>query len=677
MINHRTTPSGCVRGLPRLRPRALLTGLACLAAGLPGVMPVALSGCASGSGKPSIDAAADAVGSEVGGGLPDNPCGLADPGLGERNASELFGMPSIPVFDLALSTAAWQDLQVHARDEQYVPAQACFEGKAIGIVGLRFKGSYGSLYNCFDAAGKNTCRKLGMKIKFDEYADGQSFFGLKRLNFQGYHYDDSYLKERMSYDLYRAMDIVAPRASWAILRVNGESQGLFGMVEQIDGRFTKDRWPQSGDGNLFKECWPGDVDEATLVAALETNQDAANVSAFKAFGTALDAAPDADLRTVLGSFTDLDYFARYMAVDDAIANFDGITTYYTTSTPDQAGNHNFFFYEESASKFTIIPWDLESTLSLMSNFGSVPGWQALPADCTTTYLAWGGPLYVIAPGCNRVFRALAADLTSYRTAATRLLDGAFAEATVLASIDTLAAFVRPAATTDPHGPGAVGFENGVTGLRKEIPSLRRRLQQLVSGKVVVPFQLVVAPVNDFEAADDDGLNAGTSLMSNAHSTTSVTVNASAPLDGNQSLRIGFGFGDEATAWQQWMLYRIPFASAPADLSKLTGIRLKVRSDHPRVLRLDVDSPKNSAGDQGVAVGWQVPVDVATATVTLLLAEAKDPSWAADPGDDLTAILQSATGLIFRPQCNHLDGSGHLPAGVTDEGWIDIDDLEIF
>jgi spore coat protein H len=649
-----------------MRVRAI--GLLCAA--ITGV-----SACSSGAGHPGTDAT---VGTEADGSFPANPCPPSDVSLGDLNAAQLFGAQTIPVFDLVLPAADWEALKVHARDEQYVPAQACFQGKAIGLVGLRFKGSYGSLFNCFNAAGQNTCRKLGMKIELDKYVDEQSFHGLKRLNFQSYHYDDSYLKERLAYDVYRDMDIIAPRASWAVLRVNGDTQGLFGMVEEIDGRFTKDRWPSNGDANLFKERWPGNGDDAALIAGLKTNKKTADVGAFKAFSTALNAAAEADLRTVLGSYTDLDYFARYMAVDDAIANFDGITTYYTTSgNPDEAGNHNFYFYQEAPSKFTIIPWDLESTMSLTSNFGDVPSWQTTPADCTTTYLAWGGPLHVIAPHCDRVFRALSADLTSYRAAARRLLDGPFAQDALLAKVDALAAFIRPQATADPHGPGAATFESAVVTLRKEIPTLRARLEQLLSGKPIVPLLIDVASLNDFESADAYGVSAGTTCLSNAHTTAGPTVNESDPIDGKKTLRIVFDFGDETTAYQQWMFYRVPLARAPQDLSRLTGLRLKVRSSEKRILRLDVDSPKNSKASQGIAVGWNVSLDAATQTATVLFADARVPSWATDPGDSLTAILQSATALIFRPLCNDVNASGHLPDGVTDAGWADIDDVEFF
>ena len=53
------------------------------------------------------------------------------------------------------------------------------------------------------------------------------------------------------------------------------------------------------------------------------------------------------------------------------------------------------------------------------------------------------------------------------------------------------------------------------------------------------------------------------------------------------------------------------------------------------------------------------------------------SWAIDPGDDLRSILQRVTGFTFHPGCTGLDASGQLPAGTADEGWVDVEDLELY
>lgn len=610
-------------------------------------------------------------------GEPNSRCGAPVPSLERADAGELFEATNIPVFDFYLPSERWDDLKEHALDEQYVEAEACFNGVGLGAVGLRFKGAYGSLRNCFDSNGVNSCRKLGMKVKFDEYADERRLYGLKRLNFQGYRYDGSYLKEKLSYDLYREMGIVAPRAAWALLRVNDEDQGLFGMVEQVDGRFTSDRFPDNGDGNLYKEAWPGEADETWVREHLETNEEVGDVSAFLAFSTALNGAPEQELESTLGEYTDLDYFARYMAVDDAIANFDGITTFYSFEDTENAGNHNFYFYEAAPGRFTIIPWDLESTLSLASLYGNVPSWQETNVDCSITHAVWNGQSQVVAPGCDRVFRGLSGDLEPYRSAARELLDGPFSIERMAANIDRDAAVIRSEARRDAHGPGAEQFEQEVGFLKSQIPVLRRRLSHLVSGASTTPLVIAADRVVDFESADEYGLYSGTSLLSNPATTVAVELETSAPVSGGQSLRIRFDFRNEAEPWQQWMFYTVPLSSAPTDLTARTGIRFKARSSAARVLRLELESPVQSRASEGIKVGWELPVGPGTSEHTVTFAAAKIPSWATDPGDDLTAIVRTVAAVSFLPQCANRDASGQLASGTTDSGFVDIDDVEIF
>jgi spore coat protein H len=616
------------------------------------------------SGAPDVDTA--------------NACSTPDPTLANADPATLFGATSVPTFDVTLPAASWEWLKVHAREETYVEADACYNGKGIGHVGLRFKGSYGSLYNCFDATGKNTCRKLPMKIKFDEYVDKQRFHGLKRLNFQSYRYDDSYLKERLSFDLYRAMGIVVPRAAWANLRVNGEEQGLFGMVEQPDGPFAKARFPATPDNNMYKEVWPGRASEALMISRLETNTSTPDVSAYKTFSDALAAATsDGEARAILGQYMDLDYLARFMAVDDAVANYDGPITYYTGSDPSQAGNHNFFMYEEGPTKFTLIPWDLESTLSLSAGYGNVPSWQQMTVDCSVTYPVWGGQNQVVAPGCDRLFRALASDLTAYKVAARALLDTHFTVANMEAALTQQAAFIREAAIADPHGPGQDGFEKGVGFVKQDLPRLRARLEHLISGEASTPLAFSSTAKNDFESADAFGLLSGTAQMCNAHSTTDVQLLTTAPLAGAKSCRIAFSLGNETVSYQQWLTYGVPMNKIPTDATLFTGIRLTARSNVARILRLDIDSPKNPDSMKGVRRGWDILLDTTPKTVEVRFAEAMTPSWGGLVSDSLPDILATMSGLFFNPQCVGRDGGGFLPAGTADTGFVDIDDLEFY
>lgn len=57
------------------------------------------------------------------------------------------------------------------------------------------------------------------------------------------------LRERLGYSLYRDMDVLAPRAVHARVYINGEYQGLFVAVEEIDGRFAPNRFPEATSGS--------------------------------------------------------------------------------------------------------------------------------------------------------------------------------------------------------------------------------------------------------------------------------------------------------------------------------------------------------------------------------------------------------------------------------------------
>ena len=609
-------------------------------------------------------------------------CGVPDTELVEGDANELFDWPYVPTFDIYLPPDMWEQLQIDARDEEYTEATACFEGRGIGTVGLRFKGNIGSLYSCFNAKDENTCRKLGMKLKFSEYDKEGRFFGLKRLNFQGNRYDDTYMRETLAYDIFREADITAPRAAWAQVRVNDELMGLYGMVEQIDGRFTKDRRPDDGDGNLYKEVWPIVTDEQTIISHLKTNEDDPDVSALIAFSTAMNDAKPEDLRDTLGEYMDLDYLARYMVVDDAIANFDGITAYYTAEDATWAGNHNFYLYEEAPKAYTMIPWDLESTFQ-PTTFGYLPHWTTIPEDCDRTYNAWGDDsLHVIAPGCDRIFQAMAQDLTSYETYGRTFLDEIFTEKKILDRMDDYAAFIKDAVEADPNGPGWKVFQQSFEYQKELIPILRLRLEALLKGETLDPLVITVDKINDFETQTDTGVQMGSSIYAGPASSAEIGINDETPLEGERSLHFAFEHANGGEAWDQWSTFIVPFQTAPKDLSELTGIRLTLRAEKPRIFTVSIDSAFATEKDGYLRPGWDIDITDEAAQYEVRFEDLVYPWWAEElygitPASTVEQVLPAARGLQFQPLLAGVDEDGFLPEGTTDKGSVDIDDIEFF
>jgi spore coat protein CotH len=156
------------------------------------------------------------------------------------------------------------------------------------------------------------------------------------------------MREQLGYGLYREMGVAAPRTAYARVVINGQLEGLFLAVEQIDGRFTRSRFSdEGGEGNLYKEIWPLYDDAAQYRSALESNKGSeTNVDKILAFAAQIRTDPGAAT-----AWVDRDYTLRYIAVDRVILNDDGVFHWYCFipqgNNNGLYGNHNYYWYEES------------------------------------------------------------------------------------------------------------------------------------------------------------------------------------------------------------------------------------------------------------------------------------------------------------------------------------------
>jgi len=387
----------------------------------------------------------------------------------------VFPADRILQVEVTLPDGAWEALIANAEQEQYTRAEVTIDGQALGTIGLRFKGEY-SLWSCVDATGKLICDKLSLKMKFTEYDPEQRFYGLKRLNFNNLVDEAGIVREAISYRVYRDMGIIAPRTGFAVVKVNGESQGLYTVVEEVDGRFTDDRFPQ-GNGNLFKEAWPENTSAAYYSSHLENNQETATFEAFQSFASDMVAATDGQLVQALGKWMDLDYLMTYMAVDYAIANWDGITTFYCGSWG--CSNHNYYIYqEETKPKFWLIPWDLNATLMVDHWLGNISPWDQLDVDCVNYIPGKESTTLTRAAGCDPMIRAIALNRDAYHSAVRRVLNEAFIPDRLNAQIDDIVKLVTPAVQVDPYLSQS-RLSGSISWTKGQILQLRKRLETVV------------------------------------------------------------------------------------------------------------------------------------------------------------------------------------------------------
>jgi hypothetical protein len=103
--------------------------------------------------------------------------------------------------------------------------------------------------------------------------------------------------------------------------------------------------------------WRGSEPSAYLPEPFqpETNESKSDVAdGLVAFIEAINETPDASFVSAMGSWLDVDRFLTHVAVENALAEGDGVVG-------DQ-GLNNFYLYEYGAkNRFVFIPWDKDST----------------------------------------------------------------------------------------------------------------------------------------------------------------------------------------------------------------------------------------------------------------------------------------------------------------------------
>lgn len=458
-----------------------------------GVGGDAATGGAEGVGVGGDAASGDGVGAggAAGAGAELGACELAE---------AIFAPDTLLEYRVTMDPALYEDLKANGNDEVYRPAALQVRGGDVAedfeAVGVRYKGDY-SLNHCWDDNGgvrsySGECRKLSLKLKFNEIDPEARLFGLKRLNLNSMSYDDTKLRERLSYALFNDFGVNTARTTYARLVINDEPPLLMLAVEAIDGRYTACQYPEGGDGDLFKEVWPRPgMDEAALLEALRTNDDPddnPDAGAFVEFGDAVGAATEDTFVDVMAGFIDREEVLRYMAVDRAIKNWDGFTAFYWAER-----SHNFYWYHDqgASERFDLIPWDLDQTLwdydPYMDSTNrhaerQVPNWNVKPLSCEPiTVWESGGEVTVIPSGCDPFINLLAATgWDEFAAIGAELLAGPLDFDAMDQQVTAWAAQIATAVDEDPTlnlqaWESEVEYLHGV--LQKDVDDFRAHLEE--------------------------------------------------------------------------------------------------------------------------------------------------------------------------------------------------------
>jgi hypothetical protein len=419
------------------------------------------------------------------------------PAVGAVDGSEdevVFKPGQLLTYRVTMDPADRDYMEAHGVGEEWLPATVTVTGEKggpveLGAVDFRHKGGVGTLDLCwgpptFQDDDPSTesheemlsrqrldepfCRKISYKFKFNGEVKATRFHGLKKLNLHAGSRDPTMLHDMLAYSLFYEAGVDAPRTAPARLYINGEFMGLFIAVEDVDDRYAAYHYPDAGGGNLYKEAWPDPAvldrmgtGYADFVSGfLEEGDDASD---FVALATAVKAAVTAGSTEPLAGLVEVDDLLRYMVVDRAIKNWDGVTALYTC--PGGPGPdcgpwiHNYYWYHDTAAdpRLHLVPWDMDNTFQYCDpyvdphGYGAarpVPNWNVKPASCAPIRV-WEDS-YVIPSGCDPLLNLLAStQWPRFRQLGRELLAGPIRTSALQEKARLWAALIEPVVREDP------------------------------------------------------------------------------------------------------------------------------------------------------------------------------------------------------------------------------------
>jgi hypothetical protein len=168
--------------------------------------------------------------------------------IGDNVENGIFNVNQIDTIYLEFSSSNWfNTLTNNYAAGTELLGTLTYQGTVYNEVGVSFKGA--TSYN-----QTNGEEKKSFNIRMDSSIPGQDLDGYDVLNLNNCFEDASFLREFIYLYLIRH-EIPAANAAFVILMVNGESWGIYPMVQQLDGGYAGE-WFLSNDGTRWRADKP-------------------------------------------------------------------------------------------------------------------------------------------------------------------------------------------------------------------------------------------------------------------------------------------------------------------------------------------------------------------------------------------------------------------------------------
>lgn len=321
-------------------------------------------------------------------------------------------------------------------EPDYVQTTVKFKGKTWQHVGFRLKGN-----STLTSAWRSGIYKLPFRLDFDKFEDvqpsvkNQKFYGFKKLSFSPGVKDNSLIREKLGSDIFRMAGIPSAQSAFYKVYIDfGDGMkycGIYCGLELPDDKMIIQQLGEDA-GNLYKP-------ESKLATFVQTEFEKKNnelagdfgdVSGLvKALQSTKRSSDVAAWRSGLEAVFNVDHFAKYLAINNSIVNWD---TYGVMA-------HNYYLYNHSTKGLLWIPWDNNESFSKSPGITGTTGGPTGPGNAislTMNEVGTGWPLINYIANDAVYFEKYKSHMRDFK-------NGIFTESTVGAMIDKYYDLITP------------------------------------------------------------------------------------------------------------------------------------------------------------------------------------------------------------------------------------------
>lgn len=261
-------------------------------------------------------------------------------------------------------------------------------------VGIRMKGN--TSRTDFYSDYKGMYNLIHLKLSFDETFENEDYYGddavkwddeeslndRKKRTFAtldglelkwNKNYDNAYVRQYYSYEMFRNFDVLAPNNSFANIQLGDENVGVYFINEPIDKKFIERNLPEEEwGGDLYKGGWtnsPANYTNSMTYGiddrdsgedynmSLKTNKSTSNHEQMEKLIDVLNS-PDITAES-MSEVIDVDEFSKFAAVSYFLGNPDDFRNNY---------NNHYVYFLKSSGKAIFIPYDYDRTLGIVHSY---------------------------------------------------------------------------------------------------------------------------------------------------------------------------------------------------------------------------------------------------------------------------------------------------------------------